>query len=79
MPDTITEKGLAVLVNMPQLETRILSDSDVTDEGIDYLSRLTNLKWIYLEGTDVTLEGARRLKRHLPGTRITYVFGELTL
>lgn len=76
---TITDDGLAVLADMPQLETLILSDSKVTYAGVECLSGLTKLKWIYLDGTGVTLEAVKRLKQHLPDTRIMYVFGELTL
>jgi hypothetical protein len=44
---------LVVPVNLAQLESLILSDSEVTDAGIDILSRLANLKWIYLDGMGV--------------------------
>jgi len=50
----VTDKGLAAVASMPNLEKLYLQKTAVTDEGLAHLAGLTQLRYLNLYGTQVT-------------------------
>ena len=50
----ITDRGLAAVANMPNLEKLYLQKTSITDEGIQHLESLIRLRYLNLYGTQVT-------------------------
>ena len=58
----ITDKGLAALVPMTNLEELRLKDNpQLTDNCLTHLSRIKSLKLLHLDNTDVTVAGLKTL------------------
>ena len=62
----VTDKGLAVLKDLPYLERLSLDETRVTDTGLDQLAGLKNLKYLSVWKTKVTSAGTRALQKSLP-------------
>jgi hypothetical protein len=67
----ITGKGLARLKGLPNLRVVQLMGSPTTDEDLPSLECLKQLVLLDLRGTKVTDEGVARLRKALPGCKIT--------
>ena len=59
----LSEKGLAVLLQLPNLAQLHLEKSSITDSGLASVSQLANLQYLNLYGTNITDAGLQ----HLPG------------
>ncbi len=67
----VTDRGLAVIAQLPSLETLYLTNTKVTAEGVEkYLTKHPTLKVIWLRGTPVTKETAEIVKAGKPGRRV---------
>jgi hypothetical protein len=66
----ITDKDLASLASLQQLEWLFLQDTRVTDAGLVHLRGLTQLGILHLENTQVTDAGVTELKTRLPNLGI---------
>jgi hypothetical protein len=62
----ITDKGVALLRGMTQIEDLDLTDARATDSSISSLATLISLKRIVLSGTQVSDSGIARLRQALP-------------
>ena len=68
----ITDRGVAHLTAVPNLENLVLVGCSVTDEGVRHLSGLRSLKALNLRATYVTDEGLKHLKE-LPALEELYL------
>ena len=71
----ITDRGLAHLVGLVDLEVLNLSDTGITDEGLKHLRSLTNLRELKLGGTRLTGAGLAHLE---PLVHLNVLFLERT-
>jgi hypothetical protein len=73
----ITDRGLASLATLENLETLIVSRQGwtadgfrVTDRSIPHLAKLRSLKQLSLRGADLTEAGVERLRAELADCKI---------
>jgi hypothetical protein len=66
----ITDRGLALVARLPNLEYLWLDATDVGDEGLVHLEGMRSLKSVSLGATRVTPEGIKKLKAARPGLEI---------
>lgn len=66
----VTNKGVAYLVGLKNLETLEIGYNKITDAGLKPLGQMKNLKRLDLKGNPVTSAGIEDLKRALPKTEI---------
>ncbi len=66
----ITDRGLAHLSRLTDLEGLVIQGSRITDKGLEYLRKLTNLKHLWLVNTSVSQHGVQRLRAALPNCEI---------
>ncbi len=57
----LTDDGLTVLGNLPDLEWLALNHTQITDAGLDHVQNLSNLRRLWLAHTQVGDEGLRHL------------------
>jgi hypothetical protein len=69
---TVTDKGLAKLKPLANLEELRLDSAGVTDAGAEELKGFSHLKLLNLYHTLVTEPGYRKLKEALPGCQIIW-------
>jgi hypothetical protein len=74
MPDSrLTDKGLAVIGGMTQLENLVIpSHPNITDASVPYLKQMTGLQRLDIQGKGITQQGFSELKLALPNTTIVY-------
>jgi hypothetical protein len=58
----VTDKDLALLKDLPRLETLVLSQTGITDKGLVHLQDMTQLLRLYLHDTKITDLGLGHLK-----------------
>jgi hypothetical protein len=58
----VSDDDLALLADLPHLESLILSETTITDEGLAHFAGLTKLRHLYLFGTKITDDGLKHLK-----------------
>lgn len=67
----ITNRGLAHLSQLTDLDELLIHGSRITDEGLEHLRGLTKLKQLWLVKTGVSQAGVQRLRAALPNCEIT--------
>ena len=67
----LTDKGISQLSKLPRLKKLILNGTAATDSGIDALAGCKSLKELFLYDTAVSYKSVEKLKKKLPGIRIT--------
>jgi len=63
---SFNDTDLALLAQLPDLQTVLLVDASVTDAGVMLLSRVPKLQVVQLIDTQVTDEGGQKLQAALP-------------
>ena len=58
-----TDADLALLAEVPSIESLELWGAEITNKGMPSLAKLTGLKQLVLENTDVTDAGAKALEK----------------
>jgi hypothetical protein len=69
----ITDSGVAILGEMPQLEVLGLSSPQITNTSMDHVTKLKNLRWLGVSACKMDIAGVARLAElpKLTGLRIS--------
>lgn len=68
----ITDKGLACVSGLKDLETLYLGNTSVTDTGLKHLEQLNKLDELSLLYTKVSDKGAKEFEKKHPKIRVSY-------
>ncbi len=66
----VTDKGMALLKPLNQLEELLINQTQVGDEGLSHIQTIRSLKELDVRESNVTKEGIQRLRSALPKLRI---------
>ena len=67
----VTDKGVAYLTNLQQLERLGIQHSQITDVGLGYLKVLLKLKTLWISGANVTEAGLLDFRKALPNVNVS--------